>query len=60
MQHKKQLLIVFSLIAFIALSQCTKNAKIEEVGKDAAPNQHSKTKEPKEKFNRRWKTNIPF
>ena len=47
MQHKKQLLIVFSLIAFLALSQCTKNAKIEEVGKAAAPNQHSKINEPK-------------
>src|SRR5215204_116254 len=47
MLHKKQVLIVLSMSAFIALCQCTRNAGIEEVGKATAPDQRSKIKEPK-------------
>ena len=40
-------MIAFSLVVFIALSQCTKNAKFEQDVKGSAPDQHSKIKEPK-------------
>jgi len=44
MLHKKQLLIVLSLIAFITLSQCTKDVKIENADRGPALNQASKIK----------------
>src|SRR5215211_6490345 len=47
MRHKKQILILFSLVAIIAVSQCTKTANMKEDSDEVGLTQQSKINERK-------------